>query len=111
MEMMRSEVMSMAKNLLIPVMQQQSSNMAGFGEQMVTAMSTMRGHQKAEKEGKPEEPKLINVADFVDEKDDATTCFAHGIKNAIRPFGCPPKDYWGGVSRYSCYIHLDLYVM
>ena len=97
MEQMRAEVMSMAKDIILPVIQQQSTNMAEFGGQMVTAFS--KGSNKPEKEGKPEEPKMVKVAEYAEEEDDAHTCFAHGIRNAIRPFGCTPKTYWGGVSR------------
>ena len=103
MEQMRAEVMDMTRNLLLPVIKQQSSSMAEFGGQMVTAISGMKGTSKAEKEGKPEEAKTIQVSDFADEEDDATTVFGYGIRNALRPFCCPPKDYWGGVCRLVAY--------
>ena len=96
---LKSAIMAMAKDLFLPVMQLQSSSMTELGGQMVSAVNTMRGTSKVEKEGKPEEPILVKVGDFSEEQDDAVNQFAHGIRNSLRPFCCPPKDYWGGVSR------------
>ena len=41
----------------------------------------------------------MEVRDFDTEVDDAVTVFATGTRNALRPFCCPPENYWGKMDR------------
>ena len=83
--------------MFLPMLREQSTNMSDI----VSALSTsVRGNlEKPDKEGKPEEPKMVSMEAFKEEKDDAVTVFATGTRNAIRPFCCPPEDYWGSMKR------------
>ena len=82
-----------ADRILAPLIQKQGSDMSDV-------ISALQSSRKTEKEkNRPEEPKTVQLGDFREEIDDAVTVFAHGARNALRPFCCAPRDYWGGVGR------------
>ena len=95
-------VRSVAQNLIVPLIQRQRTDMSEFGGQMVSALSAFKvpgaGDKKEDKLS--EEPIMVDMNQFLDEKDDAMTTFAFGVRNALRPFNCRPKDYWKGLTRY-----------
>ena len=81
-----------ADRIIAPLVQRQGSDISDVLQVLKT--------RKTDKEKNvPEEPKEVDIKDFSHEVDDANTVFASGVRNAIRPFCAPPKEYWSGVNR------------
>ena len=85
-------------NLILPMINKQNSNMTDLVSLLSNSVGKS-GQGEKEKENKPEEPKLVEIRDFHTEVDDAVTVFATGTRNALRPFCCPPENYWGKMDR------------
>ena len=81
-----------ADRIIAPLVQRQGTDMSDV-------LQVLRSRKPDEKKNVPEEPKEVDVKDFSHEVDDANTIFASGVRNAIRPFCAPPKEYWSGVNR------------
>ena len=96
---MESVVKAVAQNLLMPMMSQQSNNMTDLVSFLSSSMVKSNQGEK-EKDSKPEEPKLVEMSDFSEETDDAIMTFAVKARNALRPFCCPPDNYWGKMDRW-----------
>ena len=96
---MESVVKAVAQNLIMPIISKQNTNMTDLVSFLSSSMGKANPGEK-DKDSKPEEPKMEEMSDFRGETDDAITTFAFGARNALRPFCCPPENYWGKMDRW-----------